>query len=156
MLNGEALLCGYLGNQRTIDYYRATLPQAEPIEIVERSVEQDVADRNSGWRTRGPLSFCAAVPPTRIVEFASILPASSWIADAAFGIVLGSNVDDIQVAAIGRSAADVGGSVRFFSEAGGKVSIDFSTNAVERHIIEQLKLAFDPVGKLNPLPRLSR
>jgi hypothetical protein len=83
-------------------------------------------------------------------------PAKLWIADAAFGIVLGSGVNEGQIPVIEKSADDVGGSVRFFSRGAETISVDFSTNPVERHIIERLKLAFDPDGKLNPVPRFLR
>ena len=53
ILRSEDLLCGYLGDQRTIDYYKSALPQAEPMEVREWSVEVDIADRLRGFFGRG-------------------------------------------------------------------------------------------------------
>ena len=93
----------------------------------------------------------------QIAEFAADLDCQAWVADAAFGNVLGSNITEDKVAVIRESAAALGGTVRFISrKEGGRPVIDFSTNAVERQIIERLKHAFDPDGKLNPLPWQSR
>jgi FAD/FMN-containing dehydrogenase len=52
MLNGDALLCGYLGDERTIEYYRTNLPHAEPVEVVNRSVDEDVEYRNHMWSSK--------------------------------------------------------------------------------------------------------
>ncbi|HWE00842.1 MAG TPA: FAD-binding oxidoreductase [Tepidisphaeraceae bacterium] len=153
ILTADALLCGYLGDERTINYYRTNLPQAEPTEIVERTVDQDIADRSARWRTHGRRTFRASVPPARIGDFVSVLPGGSWIADAAFGVVLGSDLREEQNSVVAQSAACVGGSVRFFFDDGGKKSIDFPAGAVERQIIGRLKKSFDPDEKLAPLPR---
>lgn len=157
ILRSEELLCGYLGDERTIDYYRSALPQSEPIEARQRSVDDDIADRALLWRAEGELTFRASVPPLQIAEFAADLDCQSWAADAAFGTVLGSNITADKVAVIRESATHLGGSVRFMSRSDFSLPrIDFSTNPVERQIIEKLKHAFDPDGKLNPLPWQSR
>ncbi|HZL36785.1 MAG TPA: FAD-binding oxidoreductase [Tepidisphaeraceae bacterium] len=179
MLTGDALLLGYIGDRRTLDYYRTALSQSEPLEILERSLEEDVADRARLWQWRGALGFRAAVPPARVEEFARGLANGSWVADAAFGVVLGSHIEREQIPVIKQAVAAVGGSVRFiaradrteansaagesqsqpqsqsedFHTAGASQALaDLSTNPIERQIIERLKLAFDPDSKLNPLP----
>jgi FAD binding domain len=157
ILRSEELLCGFLGDERTINYYRSALPQSEPIEVRQRSVDEDIADRGRLWRAEGELTFRASVPPMQIAEFAADLDCQAWAADAAFGVVLGSNITEDKVAVIRDSATHLGGSVRFISRTdGSRPRIDFSTNAIERQIIEKLKHAFDPDGKLNPLPWQSR
>jgi len=159
MLTKTELFCGYVGDKRTIDYYKMALSQAEPLDVRERSIEEDIADRAQLWRAEGVTTFRASVPPMKIQEFATALTENHWVADAAFGVVIGSDVADEQVATIEYVAAAVGGSVRFFgraSESDSTPAIDFSTNPVERQIIEKLKLAFDPDGLLTPLPRQFR
>lgn len=154
MLAPDALLCGYLGDSQTIDFFRAKLPQSEPVSMVERTVDEDIAERAALLQMKGAIACRAAVPPARIAEFAAALHHGSWIADAAFGAVLGSDIPESDMAPLRDSAASVGGSVRFFRRGGPGASwaIDFSTNPTERQIIERLKMAFDPDGKLTPLP----
>jgi FAD/FMN-containing dehydrogenase len=92
ILRSDELLCGFLGDQRTIDYYGSALPQSEPTEVRQRSVEEDIADRARLWRAEGELTFRASVPPLQVAEFAADLDCEAWAADAAFGIVLGSHI----------------------------------------------------------------
>lgn len=152
MLSPESLLCGYLGDESTIAFYESVLPQHVPIELARRSVEDDIAERAALWRCAPASSGrCAraAVPPTRILEFAKNANLNQWIADAAFGIVLcdSSEPGETQL----RSAArNVGGSA-FVHSADDMSCVDVSANAVERRIIELLKHAFDPDGKLAPI-----
>jgi hypothetical protein len=157
MLTSDQLFCGYLGDQRTIDHYRSQLPLREPLEVIERSVEEDIADRARLWRAEGETTFRAAVPPMLVAELGADLDCQSWIGDPAFGIVLGSHITEDHRPVIRESAAQLGGSVRFIQRrADGAVHVDFSTNPVERQIIENLKLAFDPDGTLAPLPWQTR
>src|SRR5262249_48792054 len=92
ILRSEDLLLGYLGDRRTIDYFRWALPQTEPMDLRELSVDEDIAERARVFRSEGELTFRAAVPPMQIAEFAADLDCSAWVADAAFGVVLGSNI----------------------------------------------------------------
>ena len=148
-----ALRCGYLGDGRTLDFYRTALAPYGQGQPVERSVEEDQADRARLWRADGPQAFRATLPPTALGAFTAALGATAWVADEAFGIVLGSNVPEDQADTIRAAAATSGGTLRLIrADAGAGATIDFSTNPVERQIIEQLKQAFDPDGKLNPLP----
>jgi hypothetical protein len=159
MLTKDALYCGYLGDRRTIDYYKTSLPTTEPTEVLDRSIEEDITHRAQLWRADGAKTFRASAPPMKIMEFTSAIDGNPWVADAAFGIVLGSNVRDEQIASIEKIAASVGGSVRFCSRSDQTPSspvVDFSTNPIERQIIEKLKHAFDPDGNLTPLPRQFR
>ncbi len=154
MLTFDSLLCGYLGDNRTIDYDRSALPKSEPLEIRERSVEQESIERSNLWRDRGRITCRASVPPNRIGEFTKGLPDRAWVADAAFGILLVSNLRPERIEALQAHARRAEVCFRFIStdENGSHPLIDFSTNPVERQIIDRLKQAFDPDGKLTPLP----
>jgi hypothetical protein len=146
MLTAEALLCGYLGDQPALAWYEASLPQAKPLEIKRRSFDDDEGHRAAVWRWGGEGTFRAAVPPAKLAEFVKYLPAWQWVADAAFGVVVGPVASDPNT--LRRRAESLGGSLAFVGPGG----LDFSTNPVQRRIIERLKHAFDPDNRLTPLP----
>ena len=125
--------------------------------MIERSIDEDIAERARLWRAEGETTFRAAVPPMQVAELGADLDCQSWIGDPAFGIVVGSNITEDRRDVIAASAAQLGGSIRFIdrkNESG--IRAVFSTNPVERQIIEKLKKAFDPDGALAPLPWQTR
>jgi len=147
----DALLFGYLADDKTLAFYRSALSASEPLEIRDQSRDDDIACRRSLWEIDGARVFRVSVPPARLGEFTSRLTESRWAADAAFGIVCGVVSSDETLAAVREGAANVGGACRFFRGLFG-TAIDLSTNPAERQIIERLKRAFDPDAKLDPLP----
>lgn len=151
MLSRNELQLGYLGDGPTLQYYRDHVKQSEPREIIEQSFSNDVAHRASTWRASGETVFRASIPPARLNELPASLPNTEWIADAAFGIVLGNAPTDRSV--ISATFAKLSGTVSFWkgNESSAPL-LDVSTNPIERQIIERLKIAFDPENKLNPLP----
>ncbi len=152
LLEPEALWLGYVGDARTIDYLVEHLPDTRPIELTRRDSSTDMADRARLWRAAGPAVYRASVPPARILEFVQGVRLTSWIADPAFGIVLGSLEAIDAIAPVRAAAEGVGGSVRVRRGSSIGPFLDVSTNVVERQIIERLKRAFDPDEKLTPLP----
>ena len=154
MLRPGALCCGYLGDQATIDYYRRALLSAEPLEIRAVTLEQEAQERSAWWGGAGDqMEWRASVPPSRIADFVTLAKVSDWVADAAFGVVVGPAATKAGLTALREAATLIGGAIRFH---GGQATPEFSTNPAERRIIERLKLAFDPDGKLNLLPWLTR
>ncbi|HEY8749864.1 MAG TPA: hypothetical protein VIM11_17910, partial [Tepidisphaeraceae bacterium] len=151
ILTRESLLCGYLGDRCTLDFYRHAIGQAGIIERIERTLDEDIAHRQSLWTRDGAVAYRAAVPPARLGEFAGKLPSNDWAADAAFGIVVGAVQDEPATRPIREAAASVGGTLRTFRGRFGD-PIELSTTPAEREIIKRLKHAFDPASKLNPLP----
>jgi FAD/FMN-containing dehydrogenase len=149
-LTSKGLVCGYLGDARTIDYYRKALPEHRPVELIECSLEEDMRHRAELWRWAGePGSFRASVPPAKLGEFASAagLAAGAWSADAAFGIVVG-DARASDVTRLRAAARELGGSAHFFDDAGRtRVELD----AARRSLLLRLKAAFDPDDKLEPL-----
>jgi hypothetical protein len=88
-----------------------------------------------------------------VTEFIDRLPGVASVADAAFGVVLGSNVPPTEITNIRGLAESSGGAASFWkSTSSGWRLIDASTNDGERQIIDRLKAAFDPDGTLQPLP----
>jgi hypothetical protein len=143
----QATLCGYMGDQRTIEYYRRALPAHHPLEIIERTLEADMEHRAQLWRAAGiDGSFRAAVPPVKTLEFAAATAVPDWSADGAFGIVIGI-ADQLQQDKIRSAAQAAGGSVYFVEAGRAAAQID----PAQRALLQRLKAAFDPEGKLEPL-----
>lgn len=149
VLTEAHLLCGYLGDTTTLDWYEANVKQAGAIDVSRRDVEADIAHRAALWSCGGELTFRAAVPPAKLKAFIDVLTGATWAADPAFGIVLGAAKDKSLLARLRESAALLGGAVRFGSDVD---SLNVSTNPAERQIIERLKQAFDADNRLQPLP----
>jgi FAD/FMN-containing dehydrogenase len=152
MLDRESLWLGYLADPTALAFYRERLPGIGATQVIERSLDEDEHARRSSWQF-GQRTFHlrASVPPMQVKTFAESANLTDWIADAAFGIVLGS-VDSAHQAEAPRTAATaLGGKVLFWNRDD-PTSLDISTNPVERQIIERLKDAFDPDGTLSPLP----
>jgi glycolate oxidase FAD binding subunit len=144
----QATWCGYHGDERTLAYYRGALAEHGPIEVSERSVDEDVAHRADLWRAAGAEgSFRASVPPTKVLEFAAAAGLIDWTADAAFGIVIGV-AEGSRRGTIESAARGAGGSVYFIENARPVMPMDEGRRA----LVRRLKTAFDPEGKLEPLP----
>jgi hypothetical protein len=133
ILTADALLCGYLGDERTLAYYLKSLPELGPLSLQQRSLEDDITHRAELWRGE----FRASVPPAKIMEFIAAAKPTQWVADAAFGIVLGTG----DQTAVDRAAAQLGGTT------GTTVP-----TAAQRELLVRLKKAFDPDNQLAPLP----
>jgi glycolate oxidase FAD binding subunit len=151
VLNRENLLCGYVGDEAAIGFYRTALPGSSPIEVLDRSLEQDIAHRSAMWNPPAPIVFRASVPPARLGELVSPLAGWRWAADACFGIIVGKADDAAALASLRAACESLGGSLKTFQGAFGP-PIELSTTPAERQIIDRLKRAFDPDHKLNPLP----
>jgi FAD/FMN-containing dehydrogenase len=159
LLTPDALLCGYLGDDTTLAWYESNVKVTEPLEVNRRSLEEDVDHRMQLWSARraGTSHFRASVPPARLRDFTSQLNGKSWVADPAFGIVVGELASPEQRANIRDAARSVNGSVQFRgrpeeTDDDSVTTPEFSTNPAERRIIERLKRAFDPDNRLAPLP----
>jgi hypothetical protein len=138
ILTADAVFCGYLGDRRTLDYWRSALGATSfrpaALEIVERSVQEDIDHRADLFSGRAADGFRASVPPSRIMEFVERCRPANWAADAAFGIVVGSGgVSEAKQAA----------------KACGGVVCGAAANGSE--LLHRLKQALDPNGKLQPL-----
>jgi hypothetical protein len=141
MLTSEALLCGYVGDERALAFYASTLPDLKPRSIEKRPLQADIEHRASLWRG----DFRAAVAPSKIDAFVNAVKPSAWVADAAFGIVLGRADNATQVR---EAAKALGGVVSFASDA---AWFDVPAGP-QRALLERLKLSFDPDNRLAPLP----
>ena len=132
MLTSSDLLCGYLGDAASLDFWYDALqrwPEPAPREVVRRTLAEDMAERARIFRwPAGELAFRASVPPMRIAAFVERAGLNQWAADAAFGIVVGVMAD---AGRIREAAAAVGGTV--VGEALGS-----RTSA----LLERVKLAF--------------
>jgi FAD/FMN-containing dehydrogenase len=146
VLTPQALLCGYLSDERTIDYYERALGEHRPSSVARRSVEQDVAHRHQMWQVAGSV-FRASVPPSKVMQFTREASLTGWAADAAFGIVVGRRVEGSE-GLLFAAAKSVGGKTWFTESDGVPV---YNSSPAEQALLRRLKHAFDPDGKLAPL-----
>lgn len=141
-----SLLCGYLADERTIDFYASALPAFAPAELNRSTPEKDAAQRRELWQLASRSgSFRASVPPAAILQFTQAAGLQDWVADAAFGIVIGRATDPPRLR---QAATELGGSVYFIDHNHPTCPIHPSL----RPLLERLKAAFDPDAALTPLP----
>jgi FAD/FMN-containing dehydrogenase len=146
ILSSEQLLVGYVGDKRTCEYCAGRLPELGSRSVEKRTIDQDIAHRRELWNASGERLFRAALPPAKVKDFAATLPAGSWVADPAFGVVVGQWSDK---ASIRKAAKRYSGVVSFFEGE----DFDFEPDQPEqRALLERLKLSFDPNHRLAPLP----
>jgi hypothetical protein len=143
LMNAGQLLCGYLGDAQTIDYYANNLTQHRPAIIARHTLAEDISRRAALWRIG---SLRAAVPPSKTRRFADQADATNWIADAAFGIV--RLFDPIDISQACAAAIAVGGSA--FRETEMTRLAELYDRA-SQDLLMRLKNAFDPSRKLNRL-----
>jgi len=154
VLTPDSLWCGYLGDERTVQYYESALPLQPPAPLKElrrRKLDEDSAHRLSLWQPQGPgaIHFRASVPPSKILDFAKDAALQSWSADAAFGIVLAAcpSVEHWDRARHGAEA--IGGSAYAWT---GETLLPIEPRENERKLLQRLKYAFDPDARLGLLP----
>jgi len=158
VLTSEDLLCGYLADATTLDWYEANVRASEPLSVFRRSLEVDVQHRASLWSiAKAGLGFRASVPPSNIHDFVNAARPQSWAADAAFGIIVGTVALSDSGQLLRTAARTCSGTVTLSGRPEGphdRPPLPYfeSTNPVERRIIEHLKASFDPDHKLSPLP----
>ena len=147
LLTADALLCGYVGDERTLEFYESTLAvEHKPGGIERRTLEQDIEHRGRLWRG----DFRVAVPPAKVSEFLAVAGPTIWAADPAFGIVVGDaggNEERIRGA-----AQALGGTATFARRDGAGGPLVDVPSAAQRALLERLKQAFDPANRLAPLP----
>jgi hypothetical protein len=143
LLTADALLCGYLGDRRSIDYYEKTLAELKPRSIKRRTLEQDIEDRARLWRGE----FRASVPPAKVSDLIAVARPTRWVADPAFGIVLGSGDE----AAIRSAVKALAGTVHFSRGRDEVLGFEVPPGP-QRDLLERLKHSFDPDQRLAPLP----
>jgi glycolate oxidase FAD binding subunit len=144
LLMPDSLLCGYLGDERTVEFYRRGLPQRKLMELRKRSVNEDISNRMKLWS--GSAMYRVAIAPAKIPQFIERAGVQKWAADAAFGVV--KIFQAANFAALREAAEAVGGKV--FGESA-RLQLDHVYNESERALLVRLKQAFDPDGKLEPL-----
>ena len=146
LLTSDALLCGYLGDERTLGFYSKTLPEWQPQSLKRRTLDADIEHRASLWH--GDVRI--AVPPGRVEQVVSASKDSVWVADPAFGIILASG----EAGLIRDAASGVGGTVELSSEYAQATGAPFFSvpPGPQRDLFERLKKSFDPENRLAPLP----
>ena len=77
-----------------------------------------------------------------ILRFADEVKVSGWVADAAFGVIIG-RYSDIEIPIIKEAAEACGGSVTFFARASRQ---RWRKDDVEEAMLRAIRNAFDSVG----------
>jgi FAD/FMN-containing dehydrogenase len=147
-LTAEALCFGYLADERTLAYWLDHLPKLEPASIERRTIKEDIEHRRKLWRTEGERTFRVAVAPAQIADFIAAAQPASWVADAAFGIIIGGCAPE-NMPGICDAAKQFAGTATIF--AGDELEFE-PANSGQRALLDRLKQAFDPDGRLAPLP----
>jgi len=148
MLTAGELLCGYVSDERTVDWYVAKLPEIKPVSIAKHTIEEELSIRRGLWKVNGENWFRAAVAPARVKEFVDLAGMKKWVADPAFGVVMGE-FSEAQEARIRDAGKALSATVTFWKND----RMDFETaDDGQRQLLERLKKSFDPDGKLVPLP----
>lgn len=156
LLNREELIASYLVDDADADFYLQEVKGLDARSVSTLSLAEEIAFRQSQWRVLGPWGdapwvFRASVPPSRIHDFLGAAGVEQWIADPAFGIVLGGT-DERLAPAIRGAALAMGGSAVFRSLPEGAL-MEITANESEKLLLEKIKRAFDPENKMAALPR---
>jgi hypothetical protein len=88
ILTPQALLCGWLEQEPGLALVEQLIAPHQPLRLSRRSLDEDIAHRARLWHG-GPDMFKASVPPNRTRAFIETSGLSRWVADPAFGIVIG-------------------------------------------------------------------
>ena len=157
IVRGSEILLGFLGDASHIDFYERKVLELFPLEKRRRAVDEDIADREKLWRAKERSCFRASVPPASIGVFVEQAKLEQWVADAAFGVVMGGVSESAREKVV--IAAEASGGLDSSVAQGRSRNepinlLHLSTNEGERQIIERLKEAFDPQRRLPSLPWL--
>jgi hypothetical protein len=141
MITAHAQFCGYLGDERSIDFIQGQLAEHQPLDVVRQSAEQDIEFRARHWLPPRPaVRFRASVPPARAIEFKTQAYVREWAADPIFGVIVGSCPSD-HVPALRRWAEQLGGSVLFDDPQ--ELQRLFDADRPESRLLRRLQSAFN-------------
>lgn len=95
------LLCGFLGDRMTLDYYAGHLPALHPVELKERALSDDIGHRAELWDVAEDAQVLhVSAPPEKVTDVVEALGAADWVAEPAFGaIIVRSAVDEARAVA---------------------------------------------------------
>jgi hypothetical protein len=141
ILRSDALICGWMDDDQAVSLFERLASEHCLRRILRRSLAEDIDHRGSLWKMTGN-HFRAAVGPAKILRFAECAGTVNWVADAAFGIVIGPYADG-EDAAIQNAAESCGGSAAIFA---GEVPPRWKMTPAEQMILERLRKAFGPDG----------
>jgi len=154
MMHQGRLHCGYLGDRKAMDFYMRIVPQQGGAHLQRHFVEQDIEFRSQRWLTKRPATvFRASVPPARVRDMLAKAPDRSASADGAFGVVVGSCSSESEMTQLEQSTIALGGSIVFDDVK--RLSALFEGTSPSAKLLQRLKYAFDPDGRLAPMPTLA-
>ena len=141
ILRNDSLLCGWLDDAKAIALFQRLASDHHPRKTIVRTLDEDIAHRGNLWVPTGP-HFRASVPPASILRFAADAALRDWIADAAFGIIIG-RFSEIDIPIIESAAESCGGSATFFAP---NQPPKWPRNAVEEATLSAIRNAFESAG----------
>jgi hypothetical protein len=142
MATAGGIYCGYLGDERTLDFYQSCLADYGAAKLQRQSLEQDIEFRNRHWLgNRKPTVFRASVPPARVLQFMSMISDATSAADPTFGIVVGSIASSSESESLDGVAAQFGGTVVY--DDPDKIRSLFGAGGDQRRLLERLQSAFN-------------
>lgn len=142
VLTREALICGYLGDDRAVAFHEANLPAHHPQHLKRHALDDDMALRTKLWACG---NFRISLPPSAILRFIDDTDLSDWSADAAFGIIVG-RAGPSSFQRLASAAGACGGSALLLDPAG--TPFNLVSNPSVHQLLARLKRAFDPDARL--------
>ncbi len=166
------LLLGYVGNEATLDYYERELPAIAPASLTRQTIDADITLRSRLWSGvqggdhspsdpshagNGGFAETALPPsvpgnvirvslaPARVGAFLAALGPAHFAADPAFGVIRLFDTPIDRVAPLLSSF-----SARAAVSDGGRL-INYNVSPEEQNLLQRLKAAFDPDGRLTAL-----
>jgi hypothetical protein len=141
VLTPTALFCGYLGDERTLAFYRQRVPTEGPLSLVDRTLDDDIAHRATLWQPVGGARLRAAVPPAKLQQYVSNAALGDWAADPAFGVVVSAGTPG-QFEPAAAAAADLGGSAEVVDDTGRSLLRRPDPVGAEQAVLRRLVAAF--------------
>jgi FAD/FMN-containing dehydrogenase len=138
LLTPQSLFCGWLDEEPGLALVERLIAPHQPLRVSRRSLDEDIADRARLWRG-GPDMFKASVPPNRILAFIETSGLARWVADPAFGIVIGP-LDQIDDDALENAARAAEGSVVLVRDD----RLLWHGSESEQRVLAALQTAFEP------------
>ncbi|MFI5378342.1 MAG: FAD-binding oxidoreductase [Tepidisphaerales bacterium] len=142
------LVLGYIGDDAALDYYERELSSTDPATITRQPLDADIALRDRPW-CGGPGNDAnvvrVSIAPSHIAAFVSAVQPAHFAADPAFGVIRLFDTPIVRIIPLLPQFA-----ARATSYDGRRL-VNYNISSEEQALLQRLKTAFDPDGRLTPL-----
>ena len=163
LLTAQQLLLGFVGNEAALDYYQRELAAIQPVALAKRTIEDDMGLRSRIWcgAERLPIDTSVrradpeigvprevirvSLAPTHLTAFIGALGPANFAADPAFGVMW---LFDTPISRVTPLLSSFAARAAVFD---GRRLINYNISPAEQTLLQRLKTAFDPDGRLTPL-----